>query len=129
MDTKIEKGNICMWHSICLCLPATTQSEQQRFLAMFGSATHNPARERERMDLGLSFLYLLSPAEALTVLEERLDLVVRSQELLIRPSTRITAPSDMRELISDHIRILLTAEHIWLKHAITQLQRQYRQLA
>jgi hypothetical protein len=24
-----------MWHTICLCLPAVTRSEQQRFFALF----------------------------------------------------------------------------------------------
>jgi hypothetical protein len=58
----------------------------------------------------------------LTVLEERIDLVVRSQELLEHqpdPGPQL----DLRQLlINDHMRTLLAAEHEWLKRTIVQLQ-------
>lgn len=113
-----------MWHIICLCLPAVTRSEQQRFFTLFKDVLCAYGREPGEMDLSLFFLHALSPEEALTVLEERLDLVVRSQELLAGPRERESAPDGMQGLITDHMRILLAAEHAWLQRAIAQFQRQ-----
>ncbi len=111
-----------MWHIICLCLPAVTRSEQQRFFTLFKDVVRAYGREPGEMDIGLFFLYALSPEEALTVLEERLDLVVRSQELLIQWGEREPVPDDMQVLVTDHMRTLLAAEHEWLRRAIAQLQ-------
>src|SRR5260221_9085497 len=112
-----------MWHIICLCLPAVTRSEQQRFVALFGDIVRAYGRAPGEMDLGLFFLYVLSPQEALTVLEERLDLVIRSRELLAQQEEREAAPDDVQALITDHMRTLLAAEHEWLQRAIAQYQR------
>jgi hypothetical protein len=111
-----------MWHIICLCLPAVTRSEQQRFFTLFKEVLHAYGREPGEMDISLFFLYVLSPEEALTVLEERLDLVVRSQELLAQQGEREPAPDDMQALITDHMRTLLAAEYEWLRRAIAQFQ-------
>jgi hypothetical protein len=110
-----------MWQIICLCLPAVTRSEQQRFFTLFRDALNFYGREPGEMDLGLFFLHSLSPEEALTVLEERLELVVRSQELIDQPSP--DAEADLKQLlINDHMQTLLAAEHEWLKRTIAQLQ-------
>ena len=112
-----------MWHIICLCLPAVTRSEQQRFFTLFKDVVRAYGREPGEMDIGLFFLYTLSPEEALTVLEERLDLVVRSQELLVQQGECEPVPDAMQALVTDHMRTLLAAEHEWLRSAIAQLQR------
>ena len=111
-----------MWHIICLCLPAVVPSEQQRFFTLFKEVLRAYGREPGEMDLSLFFLYALTPEEVLTVLEERLDLVVRSQELLAEPGKRELAPDDMQALVTDHMRTLLAAEHEWLRRAIAQFQ-------
>jgi hypothetical protein len=111
-----------MWHIICLCLPGITRSEQQRFFALFGDVVRASGREPSEMDLSLFFLCALAPEEALTGLEERMDLVERSQELLAEPLERILASDDVQALITDHLRMLLAAEHTWLCHAIAQVQ-------
>jgi hypothetical protein len=111
-----------MWHIICICLPAVTRSEQQRFFTLFKDVLRAYGREPGEMDLSLFFLYALSPEEALTVLQERLDLVVRSQALLTEQGEAALAPDDMQALIADHMRALLATEYEWLRHAIAQVQ-------
>lgn len=96
-----------MWHIIYLCLPAVTRSEQQRFFTLFKEVLHAYGREPGEMDLSLFFLYVLSPEEALTVLEEREQ-----------------ASDDMQALITDHMRTRLPAQYAWLQRAIAQLQHQ-----
>ena len=44
-----------MWQIICLCLPAVTPSERQRFFALFRNALHASGREADEMDLSLFF--------------------------------------------------------------------------
>jgi hypothetical protein len=109
-----------MWQIICLCLPAVTLSERQRFFALFKDVLKSFGREPGEMDLSLFFLYGLSPEESLTVLEERLRLVERSQALLAQPGAPELPPDGMQLLIVDHMRTLLAAEHEWLQHAIAQ---------
>ncbi|SRR6266700_2992404 len=111
-----------MWQIICLCLPAVTMSERQRFFTLFSNTLHDYGREPGSMDPGLFFLHMLSSEEALTVLEERLDLVVRSQDLLKRPSEEAPAQDVIQTAIDDHMRTLLEAEHSWLKRTIARLQ-------
>jgi hypothetical protein len=111
-----------MWQIICLCLPAVTLSERQRFFALFKDVLHAFGREPGEMDLSLFFLYGLSSEEALTVLDERLRLVERSQALLTQPGAPASMPDDMQTLIADHMRTLLAAEHEWLQRAIAQFQ-------
>jgi hypothetical protein len=109
-----------MWQIICLCLPAVTLSERQRFFALFKDVLKSFGREPSEMDLSLFFLYGLSPEESLTVLEERLHLVERSQALLAQSGAPEPLPDEMQLLIADHMRTLLAAEHEWLQHAIAQ---------
>lgn len=111
-----------MWQIICLCLPAVTLSERQRFFTLFKDVLHAFGREPGEVDLSLFFLYGLSLEEALTVLEERLRLVERSQALLAQPGAPELTPDDMQTLIADHMRTLLAAEHEWLQRAIVQFQ-------
>jgi hypothetical protein len=111
-----------MWQIICLCLPAIAPSEQQRFFTLFKDVLHAYGREPGTLDLSLFFLDALSLEEAITVLEERLDIVVRSQELLAGPEERQALADDMQALIIDHMRTLLAAEHEWLQRAIVQYQ-------
>lgn len=96
-----------MWQIICLCLPAVTLSERQRFFALFKDVLKSFGREPGEMDLSLFFLYGLSPEESLTVLEERLRLVERSQALLAQPGAPELPPDGMQLLIADHMRTLL----------------------
>ncbi len=112
-----------MWQIICLCLPAVTLSERQRFFTLFKDVLKSFGREPGEMDLSLFFLYGLSPEESLTVLEERLRLVERSQVLLAQPGAPELLPDDMPGLIADHLRTLLAAEHEWLQRAIAQFRR------
>jgi hypothetical protein len=107
-----------MWQMICLCLPAVTGSERQRFFALFSDVGREPAD----IDLSLFFLHTLSPQEALTVLEERLHLVVRSQELMGQQPALASARDIRQWMIDDHLRTLLAAEHEWLMRTIAQLQ-------
>jgi hypothetical protein len=111
-----------MWQIICLCLPAVTMSKRQRFFALFSNALRASGREPGEMDLGLFFLHTLSPEKSLTVLEQRLDLVIRSQDLLEQPPIKELAQDVIQTAINDHMRTLLEAEHSWLKRTIAQLQ-------
>jgi len=113
-----------MWQIICLCLPAVTLSERQRFFALFKDVLKSFGREPGEIDLSLFFLYGLSPEESLTVLDERRRLVERSQALLAQPGTQALPPDDMQLLIADHMRTLLDAEHEWLQRAIAQFHHQ-----
>ncbi len=45
-----------MCHIICLCLPAVTRSEQQRFFTLFKGVLHAYGKEPGEMDLSLFFL-------------------------------------------------------------------------
>ncbi len=111
-----------MWQTICLCLPAIMTSEQQRVFAFFNDKVHVSVRELEEMDVGLFFLHSLSPEEALTVLEERRDLVIRSQELMQHRPVKETDVDILHAAIDDHIQTLLAAERGWLERTIAQLQ-------
>lgn len=111
-----------MWQIICLCLPAVTMSERQRFFALFSNALRANGREPGTMDMGLFFLHMLSSEEALTVLEERLDLVVRSQDLVAQLPQQVPAQDVIQTAINDHMQTLLEAEHSWLKRTIARLQ-------
>ncbi|GHO93976.1 hypothetical protein KSF_040240 [Reticulibacter mediterranei] len=111
-----------MWQIICLCLPAVTTSEQQRFFALFHSVLRSAGREPGEMDLGLFFLHALSPEEALTVLEQRLDLVIRSQDMLEQLPAGEPEQDIIQLAIDDHMRTLLAAERSWLKRTIARLQ-------
>lgn len=113
-----------MWQIICLCLPAVARSERQRFFALFKDVLRAYGREPGEMDLSLFFLYGLSSEEALTVLEERLHLVVCSQELLAQQGKRETASDEMQALVADHMRTLLAAEQEWLRRAIAHFRQQ-----
>ncbi|MBO0779525.1 MAG: hypothetical protein J2P37_11925 [Ktedonobacteraceae bacterium] len=116
-----------MWQIICLCLPAVTRSEQQRFFTLFSDAMRAYGREPGALDISLFFLQSLSPEEALTVLEERLDLVVRSQGLIERHPESET--DIMQAAIDDHMHTLLAAEREWLARTIEQLRRrQYERI-
>ncbi len=113
-----------MWQLICLCLPTMTKQERQRLLALFGSVVHEQGRELGTPDFGLAFLYSLTAVEALTVLEERRELVARSREWL---ATQEYSSSDGKEellhlLVHDHIHTLLEAEDAWLERAIGSLR-------
>ena len=101
-----------MWQIICLCLPAVTPSERQRFFALFRNALHASGREADEMDLSLFFLHTLSSQEALTVLEERLHLVVRSQELKGQQRAMESARDIRQWVIDDHLRTLLSIRFI-----------------
>lgn len=113
-----------MWQIICLCLPTMTKEQRQRFLTLFGDVIHTYNRELGEVDLGLSFLYTLTPAEALTVLEERLDLVEHSRTILdLPPENELTdRHTMMQHLVHDHIRTLLDAERQWLQRSIQYLR-------
>jgi hypothetical protein len=111
-----------MWQIICLCLPAMTRSEQQRIFALFSEVLRACGRKPGEIDIGLFFLHSLSPEETLTVLEERLALVARSQELMELPREKEAVQDHKQRMINDHIQTLLAAERDWLKRTITQLQ-------
>jgi hypothetical protein len=117
-----KRKKVSMWQIICLCLPAVTMSERQRFFALFSNMLRANGREPGTMDLGLFFLHILSPEEALTVLEERLDLVVRSQALLGQPPEQGPVQDVIQTAIDDHMRTLLDAERTWLKRTIIRLR-------
>ncbi|HET8845490.1 MAG TPA: hypothetical protein VFN35_28740 [Ktedonobacteraceae bacterium] len=114
-----------MWQIICLCLPAVTMSERQHFFALFGNVLCAFGKEPAEMDLSLFFLHTLSPEESLTVLEQRLDLVIRSQDLVEQSAIQDLAHNVIQTAIDDHMRTLLAAEHAWLKRTIVLLQAHY----
>lgn len=115
-----------MWQIICLCLPAVPKSEQQRFSALFENVSRGHKLRAHELDLSLFFLHALSPAERLTVLEERLDLVVRSQEVLETQRLEEQSTEDsMQTLMEDHMRTLLSAEQEWLERTLTRLRLLY----
>lgn len=110
-----------MWQTICFCLPAVPASERQRFSALFEEVCRGHKMRASELDLSLFFLHALSPEERLTVLEERLDLVIRSQEILA--TQRLDEPSTVDNaqiLIEDHMCALLAAEQAWLERTLTQ---------
>ncbi|QBD75884.1 hypothetical protein EPA93_07625 [Ktedonosporobacter rubrisoli] len=111
-----------MWHIICFCLPAVTRSEQQRFFTLFREVLRAYGREPGEMDIGLFFLHTLSAEEVLTVLEERLDMVVRSQEYLALSPAYGEEADVKRMIIDDHMRTLLEAERDWLKRTIARIR-------
>lgn len=111
-----------MWQIICLCLPATTGSERQRFFALFSDVLHARGREPDEMDVSLFFLHTLSSQEALTVLEERLELVMRSLELMGQQPAAERVEDIKQWMIDDHLRTLLAAEREWLRRTIAHLQ-------
>lgn len=116
-----KRKKVFMWQIICLCLPAMTKSEQQRFFTLFSEVLRAYGREPGEVDIGLFFLHSLSPEESLTVLEQRLDLVIRSQELMGQQPEEGPVEDIISAVIDDHIRTLLAAEHEWLKRSIRQL--------
>lgn len=113
-----------MWQTICLCLPTMPESERLRFLNLYGQFVH-PRQDLNEVDLGLAFLSHLTPAEALTVLQERQNLIERSQEWL---STYAQSHGGglglglLDMLIQDHTYTLLEAEHSWLEGAVRRLR-------
>ena len=112
-----------MWQIICVCLPMMTKEERQHFLALFGTAARTYDRELSEVDPSLAFLYLLTPPEALTVLEERRELVVRSQAWLATQSTAGSGRNSlMHLLVHDHIHTRLSAERAWLERTIRRLR-------
>lgn len=113
-----------MWQIICLCLPGVTRSERQRFFTLFSDALRASGRELTEIDLSLLFLHTLSLPEALTVLEERLQLVKRSQELVRQPEKGEDIQDIKQWLIDGHLHALLEAERTWLIQAIARLQSQ-----
>lgn len=108
-----------MWQTICICLPAVTKSEQQRFFSFFSEAYK---RKPGEMDISLFFLHSLSKEETLTVLEERLDLVLRSQELMEWQTANLQEVNTIQAVVSDHMRTLIAAEHAWLQRTIAFLR-------
>jgi hypothetical protein len=48
-----EQRKEAMWQIICLCLPAVTHSEQQRFFTLFKEVLHAYGREPGEMDISL----------------------------------------------------------------------------
>lgn len=111
-----------MWQIICLCLPTMTRMERQRFFALLGDAVHAYDRELSEVDIGLFFLHSLTPGEALTVLQERRDLVVKSQEILTAQQAGADEGDEIDELVQDHIATLLSAELEWLERTIRRLR-------
>jgi radical SAM superfamily enzyme len=108
-----------MWQVICLRLPASTTVEPPLFSAL-DEAMQNGDGELCKLDVGLFFLRFLTLEEAQTVLQERLDLVLRSQEMVA--SSDGTGPDEMQALVLDHIRTLLAAEQEWLERTLQHLQ-------
>ncbi|QBD83264.1 hypothetical protein EPA93_47805 [Ktedonosporobacter rubrisoli] len=112
-----------MWQIICLCLPGMSKLEQQRFLLLLQDVVKTQKRSLSPVDLGLSFLDSLTPTETLTVLEQRLDLVKNSQELLsLQATDKQEYRSITQQLIQDHICCLLSAERTWLERTIRHLR-------
>jgi hypothetical protein len=111
-----------MWQLICLCLPALALSERRRFFTLFGKALQEVGEQPGEIDIGLFFLHSLSPAEALTVLEGRRDLVIRSQELVEQWPEKDADENILEFAIDDHIQTLLAAERRWLDRTIARLQ-------
>ncbi len=111
-----------MWQIICLCLPTMTRMERQRFFALLGDAVHACDRELSEVDIGLFFLHSLTPGEALTVLQERRDLVVKSQEILAAQQADACEGDELDDLVQDHIATLLSAELAWLERTIRRLR-------
>ena len=111
-----------MWQTICLCPPTMPESERLRFLNLYGQFVH-PRQELNEVDLGLAFLSHLTPAEALTVLQERQNLIEGSQEWLsIHKRDDDGGLGLLNLLIQDHTRTLLEAEHRWLEGAVRRLR-------
>ncbi len=84
--------------------------EQQRFFTPVPEATQASAKERCAVDLGLCFLSALTTEEALTVLEERRDLLVGVRALMKGQQVNEPTWDEMQFLIQDHIQTLLVAE-------------------
>ncbi|GHO49625.1 hypothetical protein [Ktedonospora formicarum] len=111
-----------MWQTICFCPPGMLEDERHHFLDLYGryiqSGKHG-AQEINQVDLGLSFLSLLTPDEALTVLQERRELITRSQEWL---ECQDQSNDVMHMLTLDHIGTMLEAERSWLERSIRHLR-------
>lgn len=112
-----------MWQTICLCLPATSIHERRHVFSLLNTLSPGAGNELAAVDIGLCFLPSLSPEEALTVLEERHELVIRSQELVEQP---LQQQDIMQTAIKDHMQTLLAAERAWLERTLIQLRATYR---
>jgi hypothetical protein len=112
-----------MWQIIGASLPTTTPLEWHRFIDVVKEAMPTSANERKVVDLGLWFLSILTEEEVLTVLEERRDLVVDVQTLLVNRGEHDEPEwSGMQLLMQDHIQTLLEAELAWLDRARHRLR-------
>lgn len=112
-----------MWQTICIYLPARTQIERAHLAQHLHEALSNSTCDPEVVDIGLSFLPYLTEEEALLVLEERRDLVMRHLECLhMEAADECVAADDVQMLMKDHIRTLLEAEQQWLGRTIERLR-------
>jgi hypothetical protein len=111
-----------MWQIICVCLSTLTTGEQHRFFHLLCGTEHTSAEERGAVDLSLLFLHALSAEEALTVLEERRDLVIRAQTLIAQQQAHEHGGSDTQSISQDHLQALLEAELAWLDRTVRRLR-------
>lgn len=111
-----------MWQTICVYLPARTQVERASLAQRLHEALNNSTFDPEVVDIGLSFLPYLTGEEALLVLEERRDLVMRHLECLNMEVADGCDVGDVQMLMKDHVRTLLEAERQWLGRTIERLR-------
>jgi hypothetical protein len=111
-----------MWQIMCLCLPALTIFDQLRFYTLLLAAMQAATQEQGPVDLSLCFLPALTTEEALIVLEERRDLVVRALIPFVTCGENDEPVcSGMQLLMQDHLQIMLEAELAWLDRALHRL--------
>ena len=74
------------------------------------------------IDACLFFLHRLTPAEAITLLEDRLILVANYRESVTQQANPHHHIDNAHQLVNDHTLTLLDAELSWLERTITRLR-------
>lgn len=77
----------------------------------------------------LFFLHRLTPAEAITLLQERLQLVASYLEQVEKQIQARNTPDSAHQLVYEHKLMLLNAERSWLENTIARLSLDNRQPA
>ena len=76
------------------------------------------------MEACLFFLQYLEPEEAIVLLKERYELVVRDRAVLAQHMQELGFHDDAHNLVNDHKLALLEAELNWLARTIVHLEAQ-----
>ena len=98
-----------------------TEAGRKRFYKLLRESLGAYSPGLNEVDACLFFLHRLSPAEAITLLQERQELVSRYRALVTKQIKSQHIHDDAHTLVNDHKLTLLDAEFDWLNRAIAHL--------